>query len=205
MFIKDALDNPAHLGRAGSCLNLHEADACGFKGDTLDFITPVGSAVEVMPFALVLDDCDGPALLVSNEQVASLAVDRLVRFVGLPPQPHLLCLGSENLPKVDLGEHVERISAVWLGLLGNGHGSVEHPQLATPYHAPLVELHLVPEHGLQLLLQALIPSLLLALARGWRCCGDESGVLTPQSLHFSVGQGVRTGELMICRVRTPTF
>lgn len=62
VFIKDALDDPARLDRAGSCLNLHEADACGLKGDTLDLITPASSAVEVVPFALVLDDRDGPTV-----------------------------------------------------------------------------------------------------------------------------------------------
>lgn len=58
MFIKDALNNPAHLGGAGSCFNLHEANARGLESDALDLITSAGSAGRVVPFAVVLNDGD---------------------------------------------------------------------------------------------------------------------------------------------------
>jgi hypothetical protein len=62
VFIKDTLDSPSYLGGAGSRLNLHEADARRLRDDTLDLITPAGNAVEAVPFALVLDDGNGPTV-----------------------------------------------------------------------------------------------------------------------------------------------
>ncbi|MBV9251849.1 MAG: hypothetical protein JO227_21735 [Acetobacteraceae bacterium] len=115
------------------------------EGDTLDTITPLCGAADIMPCPLVFENRNWVSVQIGNEEVASFAVNRPVCPLGLPVQSQGR-IRSDDLPKAHLRKHVKWIGAGRTWLLRDIQGGAEHFKLPSPHNPACREFDGFPHH-----------------------------------------------------------